>query len=107
MTGNRALLSLAELKLTRVTGPLEEFDPGDAGIIGCVLIGEAGPGLFEHNAGIRAGLSFAQRERFAQWACERILRFIEHGPEPDGWHKRARDSKWQLLAREVMLPDPR
>jgi hypothetical protein len=102
------LLSAAELRLTRVTGPFEELhldNDTDAGL-GCILITEHGPGFSSFNIGVRAGLSFAQRQRFAEWARERILRWLQHGPEPDGWHKRALDGKWQLWARETWLPDP-
>jgi hypothetical protein len=107
MTG--PVLSLAELRLRRLTGPFEELDLEDidSGLGGCVLITEHGPGFSSYNIGVRVGLSFARRERFATWATGRILRYLEHGPEPDGWQRRALDGKWQLWARETWLPGAR
>ena len=103
-----SLLSRAELRLSRIAGPFEvlDIDDLDPGLGGCVLIAEHGPDHSSYKIGVRASLSFARRERFAVWATERILRFLEHGPEPDGWQKRTLDGAWQLWAREVLLPDP-
>lgn len=54
-------------------------------------------------AAIRPGLEANRRATFAEWAESRFQRFLEHGPEPDGWQKRS-DGAWQLWARGVQLP---
>ena len=54
---------------------------------------------------VRPGLSSEKRELFAEWALQRVERFMEHGPEPDGWQRRKADGAWQLWTRLVELPD--
>lgn len=46
----------------------------------------------------------ACHERFVEFAVERARRFIEYGPDMDGW-SRCPDGTWSLWAREVWLPD--
>ncbi|MFY1686385.1 hypothetical protein [Plantactinospora sp. WMMB782] len=53
---------------------------------------------------VRPGIEAWQREMFAEWVEQRMDRFFEHGPEPDGWQKRKSDNGWQLWARMVDLP---
>jgi hypothetical protein len=49
-------------------------------------------------------ISMEDRNTFAEWAESRLDRFLESGPEPDGWQKRTSDGGWQLWARKVLLP---
>ena len=49
-------------------------------------------------------LSPEQRESFAEWCYSRIGRFLEHGPEPDGWQARS-DGGWQMYVGTRILPD--
>lgn len=51
----------------------------------------------------RPELDPVQREMFAEWCHQHIARFVEHGPEPDGWQLRS-DGGWQLYAGAVDLP---
>ncbi len=53
---------------------------------------------------IRPGAPAEDREAFAEWALERVERFMQHGPEPDGWQRRETDAGWQLWIRRVELP---
>ena len=53
---------------------------------------------------VQAGMSQDWRDFAAEGALERIDRFAEHGPEPDGWQLRS-DGAWQLWLRPVQL-DP-
>lgn len=54
-------------------------------------------------ARIRPGMGQEARDVFAEWALQRFARFLEHGPEPDGWQNRS-DGGWQLWCRSVVLP---
>ncbi|WP_434740766.1 hypothetical protein [Micromonospora sp. SH-82] len=56
------------------------------------------------NAIVRRGVEAEFRAMFAEWVEQRIDRFFEHGPEPDGWKRRSSDGGWQLWARLVELP---
>lgn len=54
---------------------------------------------------IRPGLTGEKREQFIEWAESRLLRFDEHGPEPDGWRYRT-DGGWQLWDHWWEMPNP-
>lgn len=74
-------------------------------VIGCLLVQRIEEGL-KFRAFIRPGTTGEQRTTCAEWAVSRIQRFIEYGPEPDGWKARSdMDDGWQLWAREQLLPD--
>ncbi|MEU6703873.1 hypothetical protein [Streptomyces wuyuanensis] len=99
------MTSDAERKLTEAGWPLEDLDFGredEPDICGCILINEVDDGL-QARLIIRPGLDRDLRASFAEWAVQRIGRFAEHGPEPDGWQRRT-DGAWQLWARGVDLP---
>jgi hypothetical protein len=53
---------------------------------------------------VRPETSPQDLEDLTRWAAERTLRFLEHGPEPDGWQKRSGGDGWQLWVRRVILP---
>jgi hypothetical protein len=53
---------------------------------------------------VRPGLTDHVHALFAEWVEQRIDRFFEHGPEPDGWQRRTVDIGWQLWARLVEMP---
>ncbi|MGS2615161.1 hypothetical protein ACVCAH_11640 [Micromonospora sp. LZ34] len=69
-----------------------------------VLVMRPSDVVAEVNALIRPGLDDASRAMFAEWVEQRIDRFFEHGPEPDGWQRRVSDGGWQLWARRVQMP---
>ena len=83
---------------------MQELDLGayDPAVGGCVRAhikdGFAGIEVF-----VRAGLAADLKTSFAEWAESRINRFLERGPEPDGWQQNA-DGSWQLCARQEALP---
>ena len=52
---------------------------------------------------MRSGLAADLKTSFAEWAESRINRFLERGPEPDGWQRTA-DGVWQLCAKQEVLP---
>ena len=78
-----------------------ERNPDLAGLLALVPVEDGG--AFVH-AVIRPGLEEDRRALFAGWVEEKIDRFFEHGPEPDGWQRRQSDGGWQLWARQVQLP---
>jgi len=84
--------------------PIQEIDFSayDPAIGGCVRAhienGFAGMEVI-----VRAGLATDLKTSFAEWAESRISRFLERGPEPDGWQQTA-DGVWQLCARQETLP---
>jgi hypothetical protein len=99
--------SAAEERLAARGVPIGEDDfpspPVDPEHEGCALIGEREGGIIV-NLTVRTGLDGERRAGFAEWAESRIDRFLEHGPEPDGWQKRS-DGDWQLWVRRVYLGD--
>jgi hypothetical protein len=44
---------------------------------------------------VSPGLDFALAASVTEWAEQRLDRFEEAGPEPDGWQRR-KDGTWQL-----------
>ncbi|MFF0487798.1 hypothetical protein ACFYTQ_02120 [Nocardia sp. NPDC004068] len=95
----------AENRLEALGVPLEETDFGredEPDIGGCLLVRQVDGGLMMKVA-IRPGIAGEERDMFAQWAESRLLRFAEHGPEPDGWQHRS-DGDWQLWGRWQQMP---
>ena len=72
--------------------------------LGCVLVAVNDQGELLAEVHVQAGMSQDWRDFAAEGALERIDRFAEHGPEPDGWQLRS-DGAWQLWLRPVQL-DP-
>lgn len=52
---------------------------------------------------IRPGLDPAAFDLVTSWARRVFERYIEHGPEPDGWQLRT-DGDHQLWGRQVEIP---
>ncbi|MEU2004541.1 hypothetical protein ACH47B_26420 [Rhodococcus sp. NPDC019627] len=75
---------------------------GDPEVSGCLLVRQFDEGLMM-KAAVLPGLFGEAREKFAEWAEARFLRFAEHGPEPDGWQKTS-DGDWQLWGRLQQMP---
>jgi hypothetical protein len=95
----------AEQRLARLGVPFEEPDSADAldpELGGCLLARPVDDGV-QVKVVIRPELPGWQRVTFAEWAESRFMRFIEHGPEPDGWQKRP-DGDWQLCGRLTQMP---
>ena len=100
------MTSDAERRLNRRGVNITEYDLGrddEPDIGGFVRLIPDGVGAAV-NAHVRPGLEPERRGRFAEWLEQRIDRFFEHGPEPDGWQRRTSDNGWQLWVREVELP---
>lgn len=70
---------------------------------GCAVICEAEGGISVRLV-IRPDQDSLARATFAEWAESRLDRFLEHGPEPDGWQRRS-DGGWQMWTRLVNLGD--
>ncbi|MCX5170564.1 MULTISPECIES: hypothetical protein [Streptomyces] len=99
------MTSDAEKRLIAGGLEIEEVDFGredEPDIDGCALLSQRDEGLAVRLV-IRPGLASEFRAGFAEWALQRIERFEEHGPEPDGWQKRS-DGDWQLWVRRHVLP---
>ncbi|MBC9730550.1 MULTISPECIES: hypothetical protein [Streptomyces] len=95
----------AEARLAAMGWPVEEEDFGRADepdVQGCLLIEEVEGGVRARIV-VRPGLQGDVRKSFAEWAESRLQRFMEHGPEPDGWQKRS-DGGWQMWARLHQMP---
>jgi len=84
--------------------PIQEVDLSgyDAAIGGCVRA-HIEDGFAGIEVIVRPGLAADLKTSFAEWAESRINRFLERGPEPDGWQQTA-DGVWQLCARQETLP---
>jgi hypothetical protein len=101
MTYPAAMDSDYEAKLLAEGVPIDVFDADvadelDDAYSGCLLAGYVG------NSWDRARFRVVvvdwtpqDRASFAEWAYIRIHRFLEFGPEPDGWQHRS-DGDWQL-----------
>ncbi|MEU6312371.1 hypothetical protein [Streptomyces sp. NPDC047014] len=100
------MTSLAERHLLEHYGwPIEEEDFGrhdEPEIGGCALLAEVADGV-QARFVIRPNLDAELRAMFAEWSVQRVERFLEHGPEPDGW-QRTSAGHWQLWTRLVSLP---
>lgn len=48
---------------------------------------------------IRSTLTGEDDAALGRWIGTRARRFIEHGPDPDGWRLRITDGGWQLVVR--------
>jgi hypothetical protein len=84
---------------------LEEIDFGredEPNVSGCLVAQYVEQGV-RLKVAVRPGLSGHWREGFAEWAESRLQRFLDHGPEPDGWQKRS-DGAWQLWGRWTQMP---
>jgi hypothetical protein len=95
-----------ESRLLALGVVIDEFDFGredEPDVSGLLLLEEV-PGGLGVTALVRPRLSSEPRRTFAEWTLQHIERFIEHGPEPDGWQLRQSDGRWQLWARLVELP---
>ena len=84
--------------------PIQEVDLSgyDAAVGGCVRA-HIEDGFAGIEVIVRPGLAADLKTSFAEWAKSRINRFLERGPEPDGWQRTA-DGVWQLCARQETLP---
>lgn len=105
MSGGLAT-SDAEGRLRALGLELVEADFGahdDPDVKACVVVWP-GPTSSRVALRIRPGLDADTRARVAEWFEQRLGRFFEHGPEPDGWQRRESDHGWQLWAREELLP---
>jgi hypothetical protein len=79
-----------------------DFSTYDPAIGGCVRA-HLEDGFAGIEVVVRPGLAADLKSSFAEWAESRINRFLERGPEPDGWQKTP-DGIWQLCARQEALP---
>jgi hypothetical protein len=84
---------------------LQETDLGrdDEPDVGGCLMAEISEGWAGVQVVIKPGLAGPPRADFAEWAESRIKRFLQHGPEPDGWRQRP-DGVWQLWGRRQEMP---
>jgi hypothetical protein len=79
-----------------------DFSDYDPAVGGCVRA-HIEDGFAGIEVLVRSGLAVDLKTSFAEWAESRINRFLERGPEPDGWQQTA-DGVWQLCARQETLP---
>jgi hypothetical protein len=101
-----ATMTGAEERLAEVGLSFQEIDlvrDGEPDVGGC-LLAEVTDGMAGLRIVVKRGLAGGVREKFAEWAESRITRFLEHGPEPDGWQPRG-DGAWQLCGRLQEMPN--
>jgi hypothetical protein len=82
-----------------------DLDYGDDLVVGLVLIETGEDPPFRVVLLVRPGLQAWQRAGFAKWAVIAVGRFMEHGPDLDGWLKRS-DGRWQQLVQGEKFPSP-
>lgn len=70
---------------------------------GCLIVEEYGDGSGRVGMGYRPDLPLDTLKMLGEWALQRVGRFLEHGPEPDGWQRRS-DGAWQVWARLHEMP---
>ncbi len=97
-------MSTAEERLVNAGAPVHyiDFDVADEAI-GGVLRAIFAPDGVHFRVLARLSLSETDRQSFAEWAEVRLIRFHDHGPEPDGW-RRHDDQHYQLFAEKIQLP---
>ncbi|MGQ4355279.1 hypothetical protein [Streptomyces drozdowiczii] len=91
--------------LARYGWPIEEEDFGredEPDVVGCALLEEVEGGT-RGKFVVRPGLDEENRTGFAEWAVQKVGRFLELGPVADGWQERS-DGAWQLWVRRVEMP---
>ncbi|MET7752588.1 hypothetical protein [Micromonospora sp. NPDC005367] len=77
----------------------------DQDVHGCLIVEQHPDGMGRVGLLYRPGLPVDVLRMLGEWALQRVGRFLEHGPEPDGWQRRS-DGAWQLWGRLVDLPEP-
>lgn len=77
---------------------LDDHELATPDSLGVVIVGD-GPALFMAS---RSASGFAVEAALAH-AARIVVRFREHGAEPDGWQLRS-DGLWQLWIRPIVLP---
>jgi len=97
-------VTLDELDLDGQPGGIGEHLEANPDLGGLLVLVPQEDGHLEVYAATRPHLAEPRRELLAQWIEEKIDRFSEHGPEPDGWQQRKSDGGWQLWARMVWMP---
>ncbi|MEV1018136.1 hypothetical protein AB0I89_32120 [Micromonospora sp. NPDC049801] len=85
-----------------VTVVVDADFPGDPGLTVCAIV-ESAPGGVRYGGLIRPDLDRVAFEQAVEFIGSRIARFIQHGPEPDGWEP-AVDGVWRLWARLTPMP---
>lgn len=89
--------------------PLFELAAADVALVddavhGCLVMQREPDGTITGGRlGYRPGLLVDDLRMLGEWATVRVGRFLEHGPEPDGWQRRS-DGGWQIWARAYQLP---
>lgn len=83
--------------------PIERVDPWIEGAdpvhIGLFVIYPLSDGNYRVVASLKPDASDAEEASFSEWVDSRFERFVEYGPEPDGWQYRVTDGGWQMWVR--------
>lgn len=98
----------AEAQLQQAGLTITDHDIGndDPGIVGAITVRWADLDHEQYAACLllRPGVPPETRAVFATWARDMLLRWMQHGPDVDGWQPRETDAGWQLWARLARLP---
>lgn len=98
-----------EAQLNQVGLEIEEFDFGredELDITGFIMVKwlDLDHEKYTATIGVRPGTGPEDRAAFATWARDVLARWLEHGPDVDGWQRRESDAGWQLWARRHYFP---
>ncbi|MGY1814905.1 hypothetical protein [Blastococcus sp. SYSU D00820] len=97
-------VAIRELGSQDHPGDLEGHLAEHPDVVGLLLLNPDPSGGAYVRAVVRPDAGSERRAWFAAWVEEKIDRFAEHGPEPDGWSRRQLDGGWMLWAEELDLP---
>ena len=75
---------------------LEGADPVH---IGLLMVSSLPDGGLEISNYLRPDATDEEEAAFSEWVDSRVVRFVQSGPEPDGWMQRKSDGRCQLWAR--------
>lgn len=99
----------AEVLLGKIGIRIEEFDFGredEPDVVGYVTLEwlDLDHERYQARLLVRPGISAEDRASFATWYLGALDRWLNNGPEMDGWQRRDSDAGWQLWCRRQYLP---
>lgn len=97
-------VAIRELGAHDHPGDLDAHLADHPDVVGLLLLDPDPSGGAFVRAVVRPDAGPERRAWFAHWVEERIDRFGEHGPQPDGWERRQVDGSWLLWAEDYSLP---
>lgn len=97
-------VAIRELGAHDHPGDLDAHLADHPDVVGLLVLDPDPAGGAYVRAVVRPDAGPERRAWFAHWVEQRIDRFGEYGPHPDGWQRRQVDGGWLLWAEDVELP---